>query len=350
MWRDLAALDLDHLDRPGAVAALAVGPVLAEDRPSRWPSGSRREAAPSRGSPCRCRGTSCARSVAALQPHRHRAACEIDASSCSSDTRLVDVVALERVDVAGQQRPLVVGEPVGGGGGAVDGEVASGERGASPLQRAVDRGDRGARAARPPRSPASTAPRAGSARPAGAEAGAGGRRRRPAGSSRGATARWAGSASDRVTAAVGHRLEPGRVGQHVLAARCWPAPGWTGPSAARGGAAAQRVEADVGGDAVEPGPQRGAALETVERLPGPYERLLHGVVGVEGRAEHAVAVAGQLTAVGLERTPVELRRVDSQAVSVMPVAFPRRPAVGSEDALTSVRPLRSVTASLPGRV
>ena len=65
-------------------------------------------------------------------------------------------------------------------------------------------------------------------------------------------------------------------------------------------AAAEHVEAHVGGDAVQPRPQRRAALEAVDALPGPHHRLLHGVLGLEARAEHPVAVAGQLPAVGLE--------------------------------------------------
>ena len=37
-----------------------------------------------------------------------------------------------------------------------------------------------------------------------------------------------------------------------------------------------------------------AALEAVEAAPRPHHRLLHGVLGLERRAEHPVAVAGQL--------------------------------------------------------
>src|SRR5205085_12376158 len=42
------------------------------------------------------------------------------------------------------------------------------------------------------------------------------------------------------------------------------------------------------------------ALEAVEVAPGAHHRLLDGVVGLEGRAEHPVAVASQLPAVLLE--------------------------------------------------
>jgi hypothetical protein len=41
--------------------------------------------------------------------------------------------------------------------------------------------------------------------------------------------------------------------------------------------------------------------------PGAEHRLLHGVLGLEGRGEHPVAVAGQLPAVLLERA-LELPR------------------------------------------
>ena len=65
-------------------------------------------------------------------------------------------------------------------------------------------------------------------------------------------------------------------------------------------AAPEHVEADVGGDPVQPGPHRRAALEAVGVLPGPDDRLLDGIVGLEGRPQHPVAVAGQRPAVLLE--------------------------------------------------
>ena len=72
--------------------------------------------------------------------------------------------------------------------------------------------------------------------------------------------------------------------------------------------AAQHVEADVRCDAIQPGPQRGAALERVVGLPRPDHRLLHGVLGLEPRAEHAVAVGDQLAAVLLELAIQRQRR------------------------------------------
>ena len=64
--------------------------------------------------------------------------------------------------------------------------------------------------------------------------------------------------------------------------------------------ALQHVEAHVGRDAVEPRAQRRAALEAVEAAPRADDRLLDGVLGLERRSEHPVAVAGQLDAVLLE--------------------------------------------------
>jgi len=76
--------------------------------------------------------------------------------------------------------------------------------------------------------------------------------------------------------------EPGRLGRFNLGHV--PLPG--GASAGR----PTRVEAPVGGDAVEPGADRGAALEPSEALPGGKQRVLEGVLGILEGSEHAVAV------------------------------------------------------------
>jgi hypothetical protein len=62
----------------------------------------------------------------------------------------------------------------------------------------------------------------------------------------------------------------------------------------------ERVEADVGCDPVEPGAQQLVSLEPRQRAPGPQQRVLKGVVGVEQRAEHSVAVGVDRRAVGLD--------------------------------------------------
>jgi hypothetical protein len=64
--------------------------------------------------------------------------------------------------------------------------------------------------------------------------------------------------------------------------------------------AAQHVEADVRRDAVQPGAQRRPALEPVEAPPRSEHRLLHGVLGLERRAEHAVGVRRELSPVQLQ--------------------------------------------------
>src|SRR5207244_11276309 len=64
--------------------------------------------------------------------------------------------------------------------------------------------------------------------------------------------------------------------------------------------AVEQVETDVCGDAVQPGSQLGSAFEPVVATPGAHHRLLHRVLGLERRAEHAVAVRGELPSVLLE--------------------------------------------------
>ena len=68
-------------------------------------------------------------------------------------------------------------------------------------------------------------------------------------------------------------------------------------------AAVERVDADVRGDPVQPRAQA-VALEAVEGAPGAQHRVLDGVLGLERRAEHPVAIGGQLAPVLLELTEV----------------------------------------------
>ena len=207
----------------------------------------------------------------------------------------LDVVALERVGVLGGQRRLVVRA-----GRAdlrlVDAVLA--ERGPGPLQRAVHRGDGGAEQLGdllrlPPQHLAQDEHRPLLRR----EVLQGADERQPD--------RLLGRGDlARVTlgddATVGDRLDPrrlaacrerGPLGDLRLAEVHRPGPPLL---------AAQHVQADVRCDAIQPGPQRGAALERVVGLPRPDHRLLHGVLGFEARSEHAVAVGDQLAAVLLE--------------------------------------------------
>ncbi len=131
--------------------------------------------------------------------------------------------------------------------------------------------------------------------------GAAARRRTPAGSTRGIRATSAGSAPSGATlaSAIGviHsglgqcrpevRLDRGRRRAHLHR---------PGPPLH----VALHVDADVGGDAVQPRADAGAALERVGIAPGPQHRLLDGVLGLEARAEHPVAVPRQLPAEGLQ--------------------------------------------------
>ena len=144
----------------------------------------------------------------------------------------------------------------------------------------------------PPRPPASGAPRTGSARPAG-----GGEVLQRG--DEGEPDRLAGAA----TSAGSPRHRPGRresasptCASGSTRPRRTPRAAMAGPrSMGRARAAGpEHVEADVGRDPVQPGAHAGPPLEAVERPPRPQHRLLHGVLGLEGRAEHAVAVAGQL--------------------------------------------------------
>ena len=104
---------------------------------------------------------------------------------------------------------------------------------------------------------------------------------------------------------VGHRLDPCDLRKRIQVV----CNGLTRrPEVHRTSAAlpsAQHVEADVRGDAVEPGAEGRAAFETVDSAPGADERLLHGVLGLERGAEHPIGVGGQLDPVLLE-LPFEL--------------------------------------------
>lgn len=76
--------------------------------------------------------------------------------------------------------------------------------------------------------------------------------------------------------------EPGRFGQFHI----WRV-SFVGSSPA---SRATRVEASVGGDPIEPSPQRGPPVEPAQPPPRGQQRLLQNVLGVLERAEHPVAV------------------------------------------------------------
>ena len=63
----------------------------------------------------------------------------------------------------------------------------------------------------------------------------------------------------------------------------------------------QRVQAPAGGDPVQPGPHRGAPLESGQALPGRQQRILLRVLGVVHRAENPVAVHLQLAPVRVDQ-------------------------------------------------
>lgn len=209
----------------------------------------------------------------------------------------VHVEPFESVDIAPQQRLLGVVQrlPRHVGGGVTGG----GERGTGPLQGAVDRGDRASQqlgdlARRPAEHfpedqhrplPGCQPLQRGDERQADRLPGDGGLRRVRRG---------------RQHPLVRYGSDPGRLGQ---------AGADRGVHARRGGeihrpgpalTALEQVEAHIRGDPVEPGPQGRPPLEPVVAPPGPHHRLLDGVLGLERRAQHPVAVAGQLGAVGLQ--------------------------------------------------
>ncbi len=115
-----------------------------------------------------------------------------------------------------------------------------------------------------------------------------------------ASAISAGSAfgHDPVVRARGDPDVLGQESAHVRLVRWGRRPEFHRPGAAL--RTAVHVGADVVGDAVKPRPHRGAPLELVAESPGPQERLLHGILGLEARAEHPVAVTRQFAAVPLQ--------------------------------------------------
>jgi hypothetical protein len=75
------------------------------------------------------------------------------------------------------------------------------------------------------------------------------------------------------------------------------------PDAARPGG--NGIEADVGGDPIQPCSQRGAPVEPIEATPRPHHRVLDGIFGIGGGPEHAIAVASEGGAVRLELSGID---------------------------------------------
>src|SRR5713101_6670409 len=62
----------------------------------------------------------------------------------------------------------------------------------------------------------------------------------------------------------------------------------------------KRIEADIGRDLIEPGPQRGLTLEGVAVLPGAQHRLLHQILGIMPGPQQAITVQVQFLAIWLD--------------------------------------------------
>src|SRR5919202_5027915 len=95
-------------------------------------------------------------------------------------------------------------------------------------------------------------------------------------------------------------MDPGDLGQRLTHSAITGAGGAEVHGAGAPLLSLEHVEADVGGDLIEPRAQLRAAFEAIEVAPGSDQRLLDGVLGLEAGPEHAVAVGGQLGAVSLE--------------------------------------------------
>ena len=107
---------------------------------------------------------------------------------------------------------------------------------------------------------------------------------------------------------VGQWFEPGRFGFGVEVLFYWCLRRAQVHRARAALRALQHVQADIGGDAVEPRAQGRALFEAVERAPSAHEGFLDRILGVERRAEHPVAVRGQLGPMLLELAEVRRGR------------------------------------------
>ena len=95
-----------------------------------------------------------------------------------------------------------------------------------------------------------------------------------------------------------------RVEPHLLGQPCGP--GWLGHRRYLLRAAppvAERVQATIGRDPVQPGAERGSLLEAAQAPPGREQRLLHDVLGILQGPKKSVAVQMKLSSVGLDQLP-----------------------------------------------
>jgi hypothetical protein len=70
-----------------------------------------------------------------------------------------------------------------------------------------------------------------------------------------------------------------------------------------------RIQADVGGDAIEPGSKRNRAPEGMPPLPRASQGVLHGVLSLVDRAQHPVAVDEELVLMAGHLVPESLGRI-----------------------------------------
>jgi hypothetical protein len=101
---------------------------------------------------------------------------------------------------------------------------------------------------------------------------------------------WIGVGRD--CTSIGNRLKPMRAGaldQWVGGCAGGSLVHRTRPSASMG----KFIKANVSGDSIQPSPQCCASVELIQTSPRADDRFLRGVVSVNRRAEHAVAVPGQ---------------------------------------------------------
>ena len=190
-----------------------------------------------------------------------------------------------------------------------------GERRPRPLEGAVDRRDATCRGAPPPPRPAIAGPRAGSARPAAWAAGAGARRRTPAGPCPAGTVRSAGSPP-------AGRIRPSGIGS-IQAVSGSGAPSGASALARRIEvhrprptlAAPEHVEADVRGDPVQPRPERptGPRSGRSRATPGP------GSPGRRPRPRRRSRASGSSTPVSSTRYCSSRSLSDSEASAMEPV-------------------------------